>query len=78
MQTKIWALLAKSRLAGVLIAALALAVPAAAGAAVPGGGHQQRDPAPSWANYKPQGWSAGKVAYWTGYRTPGASDRVGP
>ena len=76
MQTKIWALLAKSRLAGVLIAALALAVPAAADAAVPGGGHQQRDPAPSWANYTPKGWSAGTVAYSTGYRTAGASDRV--
>jgi Putative peptidoglycan binding domain len=76
MQSKIWALLAKSRLAGVLIAALVLAVPAAADAAAPGDGHQQRDPAPSWANYKPQGWSAGVVAYGTGYRNTGASDRV--
>src|SRR4051794_26664391 len=76
MQTRIRALLAKSRLPGVLITALALAAPAAADAAATGGGDRQRDPAPSWANYQPKGWSAGAVAYWTGYHRPGASDRV--
>jgi peptidoglycan hydrolase-like protein with peptidoglycan-binding domain len=76
MQSKTWALYAKSRLPWVLTAALTLGAPAS-GLAATSDAHPERQAAlAAWGDYHPKGWSAGSVARGTGYWRPGASLRV--